>query len=58
MTTYEFQEMDLTYSQWLPEREEHLVGVEGAAYKLQYRPGADKLRNGQACGKYISYLSL
>jgi hypothetical protein len=50
--------MCLTCSQWLPERDDHVMGVEGAAYKLPYRPGADKLRNGQACGKYIPYLSL
>jgi hypothetical protein len=47
-----------TCSQWLPERDVHVMCAEGAAYKVRYRPGADKLRNGQACGKYISYLSL
>jgi len=38
--------MGLTSSQWLPEREDHVMGVEGAVYKVRYRPGADKLRNG------------
>jgi len=45
-------------SQWLPERDDHVMGVEGVAYKVRYRPGAGKRRNGKACGKYISYLSL
>jgi len=38
--------MSLTFSQWLPEREVNVVGVEGAAYKVRYRPGAGTLRNG------------
>ena len=50
--------MGLTSSQWLPERDDHVMGVEGVAYKVRYRPGAGKRRNGKACGMYISYLSL
>jgi len=46
MMTYGFQWMGLTSSQWLPERDDHVMGVEGAAYKVRYPPGADKLRNG------------
>ena len=38
--------MGLTSSQRLPERDDHVMGVEGAAYKVRYRPGAGKLRNG------------
>jgi len=38
--------MGPTSSQWRPERDDHVLGVEGAAYKVRYRPGADKLRNG------------
>jgi hypothetical protein len=49
--------MGLTSSQWLPEHEDHVMRVEGAAYKVRYRPGAGKLRNDKACGKYI-YLSV
>jgi hypothetical protein len=45
-------------SHWLPERDDHVMCVEGAAYKVRNRHGASKLRNGQACGKYISYPSL
>jgi hypothetical protein len=33
-------------SQWFPKREDHVMGVEGAAYKFRYRPGAGKLHNG------------
>jgi hypothetical protein len=36
----------LTCSQWLRKREDNVMCVEGAAYKVRYRPGADKLRNG------------
>jgi hypothetical protein len=38
--------MGLTSSQWLPEREDRVIGVEGATYKVRYGPGAGKLRNG------------
>jgi len=38
--------MGLTSSQWLPERDIHVLGVEGAVYKVRYRPGTDNLRNG------------
>ena len=37
--------MGLISSQWLPEREDHVMAVVGAAYKVRYRPGAGKLRN-------------
>jgi hypothetical protein len=30
--------MGLASSQWLPEREDHVMGVEGPAYKVRYRP--------------------
>jgi len=30
-----FKRMGLTSSQWLPEREDHVLGVEGAAYKVR-----------------------
>jgi len=30
--------MGLTSSQWLAERDDHVMGVEVAAYKLRYRP--------------------
>jgi len=43
------QKTCLTSSQWLPEREDHMTVVEGGAYKVRYRPGAGKLRNGQVC---------
>jgi hypothetical protein len=46
MTNYGFQRMGLTSSQWLPESEDHVTGVEGAAYKVRYRPGAGTFRNG------------
>jgi len=38
--------MGLTSSQWLPQRDDHVKSVEGAAYKVQYRPGAGTFRNG------------
>jgi len=38
--------MGLTSSQWLHERDDHVMGVEEAAHKVRYRPGADNLRNG------------
>ena len=33
-----FQRIGLTSSQWLPAHEDHVMGVEGAAYKVRYRP--------------------
>jgi hypothetical protein len=36
----------LTSSQWLHERDVHVMGVEGAAYKVRYRAGASTFRNG------------
>jgi len=30
--------MGLTTSQWLPERDDHVMGLEGATYKVPYRP--------------------
>jgi hypothetical protein len=30
--------MGLTSSQLFPEREDHVMGVEGAEYKVRYRP--------------------
>ena len=44
--THGFQRMVLTSSQCLPEREEHVVNVEGAAYKVAVPTGAGKLNNG------------
>jgi hypothetical protein len=44
--TYVFQWIVLTSSQLIPEREDHVTGVEGATYNVRYRPGAGKLRNG------------
>ena len=38
--------MGLTSSQWLPERDDHMIVLEGAAYKVRYRTGAGTLRNG------------
>jgi hypothetical protein len=38
MRTRGFQRTGLTASEYLPEREDHLVVVEGAAYKPRYRP--------------------
>jgi hypothetical protein len=38
--------MGLTSSQWLHEREDHVMSVEGAAYKMRYRSGAGTFRNG------------
>jgi len=35
--------MCLTASQWLPEREDHVMGLEGVAYKVRYGPGAGQL---------------
>ena len=33
--------MGLTSLQWLPERNDHVMGVEGAVYKVRYRIGAE-----------------
>jgi hypothetical protein len=30
--------MGVKTSQWLPEYDDHVIGVEGAAYKVRYRP--------------------
>jgi hypothetical protein len=38
LMTHGFQRTGLTASQFLPEREDHVMGVEGAAYKVRYRP--------------------
>jgi hypothetical protein len=46
LMTRGFQRTVLTDSQCLSKRENHLRVVEGAAYKVRYRPGAGKLRNG------------
>jgi hypothetical protein len=45
--------MCLTCSQWQPERDEHVMGEEGAAYKVRYRPVQELSQNGKACGKYM-----
>jgi hypothetical protein len=50
--------MSLTFSQWLPEREDNVFGVEGVAYKVLHRPGAGIVLNGQVCFKYTSLLFL
>jgi hypothetical protein len=36
--TLGFQRIGLTFSESRPEREDHVMGVEGAAYKVRYRP--------------------
>ena len=38
LINFGFQWMLLTFSQWLAEREDHMMGVQAAAYKLRYRP--------------------
>jgi phenolic acid decarboxylase len=38
--------MGLTSSQWLHERDVHVMGVEEAVYKVRYRPGVGTFRNG------------
>jgi hypothetical protein len=40
--------------QWLHERDDHVIGAEGAAYKARHRPGAGTIEHGQACGKYMA----
>jgi hypothetical protein len=40
-------------SLWLPERDDHVTGVEGSGYKARHRPRAGTIRNGQVCGKYV-----
>ena len=55
--THGFQRNGLKNSHCLPEREDHLLRVEGAAYRVRYRPGAGKLRNGHFF-QYTSCLSL
>ena len=50
--------MCLTASQCLPEHEDHVMGVEGAAYRVAVPTGAGKLHNGQVCFKYTSCVSV
>ena len=38
--------MALTPSQWLPVGEDHVMGVEGAVYKVRYRQGTVTSHNG------------
>jgi hypothetical protein len=36
LMTYEFQWMGLKSSQWVSGHEDHVMGVEGGAYKVRY----------------------
>ena len=49
-----FDSIVLTAHNGLPKRADHVIGVEGAAYKARHRPGAGTIRNGQASGKYMA----
>lgn len=37
---------------------DHVIDAEGSAYKARNRPGAGKIRNGKACGKYTFFFCL
>ena len=40
-------------SQWLPEREDHVIGAEGGVYKALHPPNEVTISNDQALGKYM-----
>ena len=49
-----FGSIVLTLNNGLDEREDHVLRLEGAAYKTRHRTGTVTIHNGQVCGKYMA----